>query len=68
MAVGIKVGNNTDEIGTGDFLSAFFSTVSGRLEGRWGQRFPSLMELYSGSLPPDKAPAALVELANIRWH
>jgi 2,3-bisphosphoglycerate-dependent phosphoglycerate mutase len=66
MAVGIKVGNITDEIGTGDFLNAFFSTVSGRLEDRWGGRFPSLMQLYNGSLPPDKAPAALIELANIR--
>ncbi|MDF7776849.1 Imm70 family immunity protein [Sphingomonas sp. AOB5] len=66
MGVGIRVGSITDEIGTGDFLHAFFSTVSGRLERDWGERFPSLMTLYRGSLPADRAAAALTELAEIR--
>lgn len=66
MTVGIKVGSITDEIGTGDFFHAFYSTVSGRLEDRWGESFPSLMQLYDGRLPFQKAPAALAELADIR--
>ena len=66
MTVGIKVGSITDEIGTGDFFHSFYSTVSGRLEGRWGERFPSLMRLYEGKLPCDQAPVALAELADIR--
>lgn len=66
MGVGIRVGSITEEIGTGDFLHAFFSTVSGRLEDRWGARFPSLMKLYSGSLPAKRASDALTELAEVR--
>ena len=66
MAVGVKVGSITDEIGTDDFFHAFFSTVSGSLEVRWGERFPALKQLYDGSLPPDQASAALAELAEIR--
>jgi 2,3-bisphosphoglycerate-dependent phosphoglycerate mutase len=66
MAVGIKVGSITDEIGTSDFFHAFYSTVSGRLEAQWGERFPSLMHLYDGKLPCEQAPAALAELADIR--
>lgn len=65
MAVGIKVGSIIDEIGDGAFLPAFYSTVSGRLERQWGQRFPSLMQLYNGSLPSEEASAALTELADI---
>ncbi|MFM9828894.1 MAG: Imm70 family immunity protein [Sphingomonas sp.] len=66
MPVGIKVGSIIDEIGTGDFFHAFYSTVSGRLEGRWGERFPSLMHLYDGKLPYEKSSTALAELAEIR--
>ena len=66
MSVGIKVGSITDEIGTEDFFHAFYSTVSGRLEAHWGERFPSLMHLYDGRLPCEQAPAALAELAEIR--
>lgn len=66
MTVGIKVGSITDEIGTSDFFHAFFSTVSGTLEKQWGERFPSLMQLYTGSLPFNLAPAALAELGDIR--
>lgn len=66
MTVGLKVGSITDEIGASDFLHAFFSTVSGRLESQWGERFPSLMQLYDGSLPNTQASIALAELADIR--
>lgn len=66
MAVGIKVGSIIDEIGTSDFLHAFYSTVSGKLEARWGERFPTLMHLYHGKLPHELASAALAELATVR--
>jgi hypothetical protein len=65
VAVGINVGSITDEIGSGDFLHAFFSTISANLEERWGSRFPVLMNgLYQGSLPAAEAEASLVELAS----
>ncbi len=32
MGVGIQLGRITDEIGSGAFLHAFFSTISGNLE------------------------------------
>nr|WP_294814545.1 immunity 70 family protein [uncultured Sphingomonas sp.] len=66
MTVGIRVGSVTDEIGTGDFLHAFFSTASGRLEDRWAQRFPALMQLYDGRLSFERASEALAELSDIR--
>ncbi|UNU43586.1 hypothetical protein EAO27_13310 [Sphingopyxis sp. YF1] len=66
MAVGIKVGSITDEIGTADFFHAFFSTISATLEDRWGARFPVLLnQLYQGSLPHSQAATALSELAQI---
>jgi hypothetical protein len=50
MGVGIQLGRITDEIGSGDFLYAFFSTITGNLEpDGWGSRFPILMrQLYAG--------------------
>lgn len=67
MAVGIKLGNITDEIGTSDFLYAFFSTVSGNLEPKgWGSRFPTLMKkLYADELYQADAAAALSELNSV---
>lgn len=67
MAVGIKLGSITDEIGTSDFFSAFFSTVSGNLEPQgWGTRFPTLMKkLYVGDLQRTDADVALKELDDI---
>ena len=55
-------------IGTSDFLYAFFSTVCGRLEnGKWGSRFPYLMnELYQGSLSVEHLSAGAEELAQIK--
>ena len=67
MTVGIKVGSITDEIGTSDFLHAFFSTVSYNLEEGWGNRFPALFNhLYQGSLEAKLAPAAIQELKQIK--
>jgi hypothetical protein len=68
LAVGLRVGGNVWPVGTGDFLHAFFSTISVRLEpDGWGSRFPALMrELYSGELAAARAPAALAELERAR--
>ena len=55
-------------IDTADFLHAFFSTVCGRLEnGKWGSRFPHLMnELYQGVLPVKHLAAGTEELSQIK--
>lgn len=55
-------------IGTADFLHAFFSTVCGRLEnGKWGSRFPHLMnELYQGVLPAKHLAVGTEELSQIK--
>ena len=67
MAVGIRVGAITDEIGTAAFLNAFFATVAGLLDPNWGTRFPVLLgELYQGRVAPERAAAALHELAQVR--
>ena len=68
MAVGIKVGSITDEIGTGDFFHAFFSTVSGNLEPNgWGSKYPTIMnKLYQGQLKHNEAKEALGELKEIQ--
>ena len=68
MAVGIKVGSITDEIGTSDFLHAFFSTISSNLEPKgWGSKFPILMNnLYQGSISSSEATEAIKELNTIR--
>lgn len=64
MAVGIELGSIIDEVGTGDFFHAFFSTISGNLEPKgWGSRFPVLMnKLYQGEVTQPDAAAALAEL------
>jgi hypothetical protein len=64
VAVGIRVGSRVWTVGTGDFLHAFFSTVSYRLEpAGWGSRFPALLnELYQGELPAGRAEEARREL------
>ena len=67
MTVGVKVGSIIDEIGSSDFLNAFFSTISGLLEPKWASRFPMLLgEFYQGSLAARDAPAALDELAVVQ--
>ncbi|MEQ6334286.1 immunity 70 family protein [Sphingobium sp. MK2] len=67
MAVGIKLGSITDEIGTSDFFNAFFSTIAGNLEPKgWGTRFPALMnKLYAGELAQSDAGTALHELDQV---
>lgn len=56
------------QIGSGDFLHSFFSTVAYRLEeGSWGSVYPVIMnELYQGELPADKIPDAMNELKLIK--
>ena len=52
MAVGFKVKFYWYQIGHGDFLHSFFSSVAYHLEnGDWGSRFPVIMnELYQGKI------------------
>jgi len=68
MAVGIKVGSITDEIGTSEFFHAFFSTISANLETNgWGSKFPILLNnLYQGSLSPSEVTTAIDELNIIK--
>ena len=55
-------------IGTADFLHSFFSSVCGRLEnGKWGSRYPYLMnELYQGMLSAEHLAAGAEELVQIK--
>ena len=68
MATAFTVKYYMYTIGTADFLHAFFSTVCGRLEnGKWGSRFPHLMnELYQGVLPVKHLAAGTEELSQIK--
>lgn len=68
MAVGMRVGNSYWEIGGGDFMHSFFSTISYHLEtDGWGTRFPVLLnELYLGSLRAQNSIPALEELAEAK--
>jgi hypothetical protein len=68
MAVGFKVKFYWYQIGMGDFLHAFFSTVCYNLENsKWGSRYPFIMnELYSGELKRENVETALVELNEIK--
>jgi hypothetical protein len=68
MPVGVKVRSNMWLVGSPEFLFALFSTIRVRLEpDGWGSRFPVLMhELYAGEVTPERAPAALAELDQIR--
>lgn len=67
MAVGIRPGQITDEIGSVGFLYCFFSTIAVNLEpSGWGSRFPLIMgNLYKGELSSTEANAALIELRTI---
>lgn len=68
MIVGFHISNSFSEIGTGDFLHSFFSTISYHLEPKgWGTRFPELMhDLYQGELKPDNCGNALVDAKLIK--
>ncbi|WP_440110927.1 Imm70 family immunity protein [Acidovorax sp. BL-A-41-H1] len=64
MAVGVRVGSITDELGASSFVHSSFSTISAHCEpSGWGSRFPHMMnELYRGRLPHANALLALGEL------
>ena len=66
--VGFKVSYYWYQIGTGDFLYAFFSTISGNLENKiWGSRFPTIMtELYQGKIDNANIAKAQEELKIIK--
>lgn len=68
MAVGFKVMFFWYQIGNGDFLHSFFSTVAYNLEnGHWGSRFPVIMnELYQGKLARENIDKAIKELRIIK--
>ncbi len=68
MAVGFNVGVFWYQIGSGDFLHCFFSTVAVNLENsHWGSRFPMIMNrLYQGSLENKNVSIALTELNTIK--
>lgn len=68
MAVGFKVKFYWYQIGHGDFLHSFFSTVAYNLENeKWGSRFPIIMnELYYGKVSNENAEKAIKELSIIQ--
>ena len=68
MAVGFSVGFYWFQIGTGDFLHSFFSTVAFNLENKkWGSRFPIIMnKLYQGTLEVEVVDKAIEELKVIQ--
>ena len=68
MAVGFKVKYYWYQIGHGDFLHSFFSSVAYHLEnGDWGSRFPVIMnELYQGKIKREDMDNAIEELNVIR--
>lgn len=68
MAVGFKVKFFWYQIGSGDFLHSFFSTVCYNLEeSKWGSRFPHIMnELYAGELKVENVDSAIKELNCIK--
>ena len=68
MAVGFKVKFYWCQIGHGDFLHSFFSTVAYNLEDKkWGSRFPVIMnKLYQGKINREDIEKAIEELGIIK--
>lgn len=66
--VGFNVSSYWYQIGHGDFLHSFFSTVAYNLENKkWGSRFPVIMnELYQGEASPEHIDKAIEELGSIK--
>ena len=64
VTVGIEVGGIVSEVGSAQFLDAFFGTIHYHLEeDKWGGKYPILLnDLYQGKLTADKAAGALLEL------
>jgi hypothetical protein len=67
MAVALRAGNKSFEIGASSFFKSWFSSVFVLLEQeQWGRRFPMIMtELYGGRLSCSQVDAATRELATI---
>lgn len=68
MAVGFKVKYYWYQVGHGDFLHSFFSTISYHLEQNgWGTEYPFLLnELYNGKLENKNIDSAITELEAIK--
>jgi 2,3-bisphosphoglycerate-dependent phosphoglycerate mutase len=68
MTVGLRIGGIVDEVGSSDFLHAFFSTISSHLEPEgWGTRYPELMnDLHQGKLEKEAADKVLNDILEIR--
>jgi hypothetical protein len=68
LAVGFRIDFLWYQVGHGDFLHSFFSTISYHLEPKgWGSRYPYLMKhLYQGKLSWKDVPKAIEEVKNIR--
>ncbi|EWG08814.1 immunity 70 family protein [Cytobacillus firmus] len=68
MAVGFKVKYYWYQVGHGDFLHSFFSTISYHLEQNgWGTEYPFLLnELYNGKLENKNIDSAINELEAIK--
>lgn len=68
MAVGFRIDFLWYQVGHGDFLHSFFSTISYHLEpDGWGTRYPYLLKkLYQGKLSWEDAPKALEEVKSIQ--
>ena len=68
MAVGFRVKYYWYQIGHGDFLHCFFSTVAYDLEEKkWGSRFPVIMnKLYQGKINREDTDKAIEELSIIK--
>lgn len=67
MAVGFRIDFLWYQIGHGDFLHSFFSTICYRLEdGQWGEKYPYLMnKLYQGNLDWEDVKYAKKELEDV---
>ena len=68
MAVGLKVKYYWYQIGGGEFLHSFFSTICFHLENKqWGSKYPNLMnELYQGELKRSNIENAIKELRSVK--
>ena len=68
MAVGFRIMFYWYQIGQGEFLHSFFSTVAYNLENeKWGSRFPIIMnELYQGKVCKENLDKAIEELSTIK--
>jgi len=68
MAVGFKVKYYWYQVGTSDFLHAFFSTICFNLENKkWGSKYPYIMnKLYSYCLKYEDIDNAIIELNEIK--